>query len=1057
MKNLSPYRRFVWYFVCLIALTFQFAQPLRRAAGQQQNTPPKVATTGIAIPYGKELELEVARISDAETPVSALKVALFRPMQLASCSRLSNPTNNSGVVKVLSGWPCGCDQMGPDELYILIVTDGDGAETRADFSVRKNDGVRSLGNYTNQTVALNGRLTITPSAAPTGEGTLAVTVSPAFQGSIQTNEATGVITITDAKPVGRYSLEIRAYRYCFQARSETQTIQLLVGELPPPVVRPIVTPLNVTQGKMSGLATLAAITDSFFGSEGLRAEAVNLPTGLQLSNQRFSFARAGGTTELFAELTASCGLTPGLKKLPLKITNAAGLSTQVELSVNVRAAQAPIVHYAPTQITLRDGVPVNFALFNQIFTGANPNYDQQVYYSNSPDQYEGPGPTVEIWLDAQMIHQAAPLYAFASFFYLRASAGPHRLRVILKDSCGLTTEQIIPVNVNGTSPTCQYPNFSIPLTTDEITLFTALAAGDFNGDGRTDAAVFDARTNQIKIYLALSDGSLRLAHTVATRRAVVSLIAEDFTRDGKPDLAFSTYDATHSLTPEERGVTLLAGNGDGNFTLLRHYQLGHGYMTMGDFNGDIHPDLAVGDIPRTNPEQDGRLRILLNNGQGQFTATTQGLGLFEPLRLLAAHLNGDNHLDIATFGIRSRFPNGEAYQFNGNGNGSFTPSRSVLQSHGHSVDFALAGDFNNDQRVDAAHTLGRNESNGDERLTNSFALFAGEQETFRARDFTPRALAVADFNRDGKNDIVFDTGTLFLTGGTQPYCAQPRLLTRAGFAQVATGDLNLDGRPDVIGIGSQGGLHVYLNTANIPSSLAVVSAASYDTFYSLAPEQIVAAFGTGLATATATASTLNLPTTLADTQVRVRDSLGVERPAPLFFVSPGQVNFLIPSDTSPGSAQVLLRHNNELTAAATITIAPLAPGLFSADATGKGLAAAQVLRVLSDGTQRYEPIARYDQASQQFVAVPIDLSNASEQVFLVLYGTGLRGRSALSNVATTVGGTACETLYAGAQGSLAGLDQVNVRLPRTLIGRGEVDVVFTAGGTAANAVRVNLK
>ena len=75
-------------------------------------------------------------------------------------------------------------------------------------------------------------------------------------------------------------------------------------------------------------------------------------------------------------------------------------------------------------------------------------------------------------------------------------------------------------------------------------------------------------------------------------------------------------------------------------------------------------------------------------------------------------------------------------------------------------------------------------------------------------------------------------------------------------------------------------------------------------------------------------------------------------------------------------------------------------------------------------------------------------------MFLILYGTGLRGRSA---VTTTIGGTACETLYAGAKGSLVGLDQVNVRLPRSLAGRGEVEVAFTADGKAANAVRINLK
>ncbi|MFN7622768.1 MAG: hypothetical protein ACK5RS_06430, partial [Acidobacteriota bacterium] len=66
-------------------------------------------------------------------------------------------------------------------------------------------------------------------------------------------------------------------------------------------------------------------------------------------------------------------------------------------------------------------------------------------------------------------------------------------------------------------------------------------------------------------------------------------------------------------------------------------------------------------------------------------------------------------------------------------------------------------------------------------------------------------------------------------------------------------------------------------------SLVNVSAASYGNA-ALAPESIVAAFGTGLATATQAASDLPLPTTLAGTTVRVRDSANNEYLAPLFFV-----------------------------------------------------------------------------------------------------------------------------------------------------------------------------
>jgi len=60
-------------------------------------------------------------------------------------------------------------------------------------------------------------------------------------------------------------------------------------------------------------------------------------------------------------------------------------------------------------------------------------------------------------------------------------------------------------------------------------------------------------------------------------------------------------------------------------------------------------------------------------------------------------------------------------------------------------------------------------------------------------------------------------------------------------------------------------------------------------------------------------------------------------------------------------------------------------------------------------------------------------------------------------VAAKIGGVDCQAPYAGAQGGFTGLDQINVRLPRSLIGRGEVDVALTVDGQAANTVKVQIK
>jgi uncharacterized protein (TIGR03437 family) len=90
------------------------------------------------------------------------------------------------------------------------------------------------------------------------------------------------------------------------------------------------------------------------------------------------------------------------------------------------------------------------------------------------------------------------------------------------------------------------------------------------------------------------------------------------------------------------------------------------------------------------------------------------------------------------------------------------------------------------------------------------------------------------------------------------------------------------------------------------------------------------------------------------------------------------------------------------------------------------------------------------------VSVPIDLGPATDEVFLVLFGTGLRFRSALTAATLKISGVDAPVLFAGAQGDFAGLDQVNARLPRALAGRGEVDVALVIDGAPANIVRVNI-
>jgi uncharacterized protein (TIGR03437 family) len=236
-------------------------------------------------------------------------------------------------------------------------------------------------------------------------------------------------------------------------------------------------------------------------------------------------------------------------------------------------------------------------------------------------------------------------------------------------------------------------------------------------------------------------------------------------------------------------------------------------------------------------------------------------------------------------------------------------------------------------------------------------------------------------------------------------------------------------------------------------SIAVVSAASYARGL-VAPDSIAAAFGQGLSSSTASAAGLPLPTSLAGVSVRVKDNAGADRPASLFFVSPGQVNFLVPAQTRPGPATITLVTAAGEIRSAAVTVDNTTPGLFTADSSGKGLAAAFVVKTESDGAQFTTPVSRYDEEAKRIVAEPIRFGSESQVLVATLYGTGLRLRSQLSAVSARVGQTPCEVLFAGSQPSFAGLDQVNVRLPRSLAAAGEVAIELTIEGKMANPVTV---
>jgi hypothetical protein len=172
-----------------------------------------------------------------------------------------------------------------------------------------------------------------------------------------------------------------------------------------------------------------------------------------------------------------------------------------------------------------------------------------------------------------------------------------------------------------------------------------VAVGDFNGDGKLDAAVAngfgaDPGFSGVTISLGNGDGTFTQASgsPIAVGQSLSAIVTGDFNGDGKLDLAMS--DTTGNA------VIILLGNGDGTFRAPTTIPVGNSpyALVVGDFNSDGKLDLAVANYG------DGTITLLLGNGNGTFTPATgspYAVGQY-PYQITAADFNGDGKLDLAT-------------------------------------------------------------------------------------------------------------------------------------------------------------------------------------------------------------------------------------------------------------------------------------------------------------------------------------------------------------------------------------------------------------------------
>ncbi|MFN0111496.1 MAG: hypothetical protein ACKVZH_21740, partial [Blastocatellia bacterium] len=150
--------------------------------------------------------------------------------------------------------------------------------------------------------------------------------------------------------------------------------------------------------------------------------------------------------------------------------------------------------------------------------------------------------------------------------------------------------------------------------------------------------------------------------------------------------------------------------------------------------------------------------------------------------------------------------------------------------------------------------------------------------------------------------------------------------------------------------------------------------------------------------------------------------------------------------TAVGAATISILRNGSVVASTIVNIVAVEPSLFTANASGTGFPAAILYRV------------RNGNLTTESVAPQIDLGPDGDVTVLVLYGGGIRKRSSLSAVTMKIGGINVGADFADAAPGFIGLDQINTAaLPRSLAGKGLVNLELTVDGKPANIVQLNFK
>jgi hypothetical protein len=272
---------------------------------------------------------------------------------------------------------------------------------------------------------------------------------------------------------------------------------------------------------------------------------------------------------------------------------------------------------------------------------------------------------------------------------------------------------------------------------------TSVAVGDFTGNGRLDLAVTNEFDYTVSVLLGNGDGTFGTARNYSVGYATGPVVVGDFTGSGVLDLAV--------LDPGDSAVGVLLGNGDGTFGTARNYSVGPvaTSLAVGDFTGSGRLDLAV-----TSSYYYGlpaRVSVLLGNGDGSFQAPqaytigSQPLGI--PTSLAVGHFTGDGFVDLAVANS-----GGTVSVLLGNGDGTFQPARNY--SVGSGPTSVAVGDFTGTGVLDLAVAKGTS----DLGVNNVGVLLGNGDGTFQeAPTYSvgqpSGSMAVGDFTGTGILDL----------------------------------------------------------------------------------------------------------------------------------------------------------------------------------------------------------------------------------------------------------------------------------------------------------------